>query len=1738
MTVGRSHLDSGPRVRRESDTVQPGPSGAAEDATQVLSLDGERVFCRRRIVGEDGSPRSALVVTPAAARPAPLSLDRLAHEYALKDELDPAWAARPLALAREHERTVLSLEDPGGEPLDTLLGDPMEVRSFLRLAVGMAFALGEVHKRGLVHKDVKPAHILVHRATGQAWFTGFGIASRLPRERRTPDASGLIAGTLAYMAPEQTGRMNRSVDARSDLYSLGVTFYQMLTGSLPFAAAEPIEWVHCHVARMPVPPAERSQGVPVAISAIVMKLLAKNAEERYQTAAGVERDLRGCLAQWEAQGRVDAFPLAERDTPDRLLIPEKLYGRARETEALLASFDRVVGGGAPEFVLLSGYSGIGKSSIVHELHKVLVPSRGLFAAGKCDRYERDVPYSTLAQAFRSLAHQLLGKSDAELGHWRAALHAALGRNARLVVDLVPDLKIIVGDQPPVPELPPREAQRRFRLAMRQFLGVFAGPEHPLAVFLDDLQWLDAATLELLEDLFAAPELRHLLVIGAYRDHEVEAAHPLLRTVEAIRRAGAVVHPIKLVPLGSEDVECLLADAFRCAPERARPLAQLVYEKTQGNPFFAIQFVTALCEEGLIAFDHDATRWAWDLERIHAQGYTENVVDLMVEKLKRLPAVTFRAVQQLACVGNAADTATLAIVRGTSVDEIHSDLSTAVRLELVERIADAYRFVHDRVREAAYSLIPESSRAETHLRIGRLLGAHTPPERREERVFEIVNQLNRAAALITARDEREQLAELNLLAGKRARASSAHASALTYFAAGTDLLGEDCWGRRYDLVSSLELHRAECEFLTADAPAAERRLNLLARRAADLRDLAAVTCLRIDLSMTLDSSDRGVEVGLEFLRSVGIGWSPHPSKEDMRGQFQRMWELLGSRPIRELVDLPVMDDPGSHAKMDVLAKLLPPALFTDEALLGLVVAHMANMSLEHGNTDGSCLAYVWLGLLLAQHFGEHRAASEFGQLGIDLLERRGLDQFRARVYLDFAHVVNPWVKHVRCGPALVRRAFDAANEIGDLTFAGYSSCNLVSALLATGDPLADVQREAEEGLRFARSARFGLIVDIITGQLRLVLALRGLTPGFSSFSGGDFDELRFEHHLDEGPGTAVAVGWYWVRKLQGRLLAGDLAGALAAAAKVERFLWTIPSHLELAEYHFYAAMARAGAFDAASPDERHRLLEALEAHHRQLAHWARHCPENFEGRAALVAAEIARIGRRELQAERLYEEAIGRARENGLIHDEAIAHESAARFYATRGFETISRAYLRNARHCYVRWGADGKVRQLEQSHPQLEDEPPVTGATGTIEAPVEHLDLATVIKVSEAISGEIVRERLTDTVMRLAIEHAGADRGLLILARGDEQRIEAEAVTTGDAVTVHSRDEAVVPGAVPDSLVHYVVRTREPVVLDDTSALGPFSADAYFRQCRARSVLCLPLVTQGKLIGVLYLENSLAPHVFTPGRSAVLKLLATRAAISLENTRLYRELEAREARNRELQVEMARANRVAVLGELTASIAHEIKQPIAAMMTNAHAALRWLHALRPDPEEASQALEHIVRDCNRAREVIDGVRRLVGKTSPRMIALRMNDAISEILGVAAGELAKHGVTLRSSLADGLPLVRGDRVQLQQVVLNLVLNAVEAMSDTTDGARELLVSTEARDPGVLVAVRDTGPGMGPAALERMGEAFYTTKPDGLGLGLSICRSIVEAHGGRLWGAANAPRGAVIQFTIPAHREGTT
>ncbi|WP_245495449.1 AAA family ATPase [Rhizobium ruizarguesonis] len=1792
---------------------------------------------------------SVLLVVSVSSQAASETLKVLEHELSLADQLDAAWAVRPISLERHDGRAVLLLDDAGANPL-CIEELPFELGRFLNVAVNTAAALAGAHAQGLVHKDIRPCNILVDNV-GHVRLTGFGRAGPASGP---PEGSNvqILSGALPYVAPEQTGRVKLAVDARSDLYSLGIVFYELLTGKLPYVASDPMEWLHSHVARLPIPISQRIENIPPTVEAIVMKLLAKKADERYQTAGGLEADLRRCLDGWTEAGMVEWFDVAAQDTTGRLQMPDRLYGRAEQVDAISASFERVRSGGETEVILVSGPAGVGKSSAVLELRRSHASRTGLFAVGKFDQYTRDIPYATVAQAFRSLVRQVLSSGDADLDRWRCRLVEALGPNGQLMVNLIPELALVIGEQPPAPDLPPQEAKARFHLVFIRLLQVFARPDHPLVLFIDDVQWLEDATIELIERITVDPDVGSLLLICAYRDDELHTGHPFARTRAAMLTGKHNVEELKLAPLTIVDLERLLGDVLDQDPRSLTPLAQLVLEKTEGNPFFVSQFLSTMDEEGLLFFDKTMRVWRWDPGGIMAAHITDNVAELVASRLVRLPRLTLEAIKLLASVGNAASLATLSMISGKSTADVAAVLWEAVQERFLVRVDDTFAFAHDRVQEAVYLLIPEVERPETHLGIGRALLAKMPTARLRERIFEVIDQFGRSLNLLEPGYERENVAALYLQAGVRAKTSAAYPSALRYFGTGLSLLDSSDWERQYSLLFSLEIENAECEFLTGAYDASETRLHALSDIARNPVDGAAVVRLQTSLYVALGNQAKAVEVALAYLRDFGIDWTPHPTEDDLRAEIETMKDLLRGRPVEQLVDLPTMTDPDWLATMDVLAYLIFPAVLTDSNLEALVYTQMVNLSLQHGNCDASCYAYASFMVAVGLRFGDYQLGGRFGDLGLKLVDDYGLDRFKARTYTCCSAYVIPWTKHLPTSLDITRIAMDVGIAAGDLVYAAATAKLLVSNLLVSGTELKDVQHQAEQSLALSRKAGFGLAADAAIGQLLLVRELRGV--GTSAAAGSETlpDKNTFRLRLEEaGAPLLLPLVWHRIHQMQWLYHAQNYEEAFETERQARRDILVTRAFIDLAEYHFYAALIRARIFDVATSEDRSVHMGAVREHLDQIATWERSCPENFGTRRALVAAEIARMEDKQIEALVLYEEAISTAKKYGFLQNEALSNELAGRFCAACGLTSSAKAFLRSARSCYSAWGASAKVRQMDLTQPGLDgDKKSFEAAAGEL----QHLDLAAVVDMSQAVSGEIVLDRLIERLMVTVVEHSGAVRGLLLLPQEGEMRVVAEAVTDEQGVSVKLGQFA---RRLPETILSYVTHTREDVILDDAQEAELFSSDPYIMEARSSSILCLPLVKQKELVGLLYLENGLSSHLFTKRQVTILRLLASQAAISLENAALYRDarqaqdharrvaeelrvsydmipaqawntrpdglfpvfnkqwhdytgvspdaareggwvetyhpedrekvvrkwtelvatgtagqIEARILRHdgvartflvkgtpmrdetgaiikwfgthtdiddlkrvEEAQELLARAGRLTALGELTASIAHEVNQPLMAIVTNAATCLRWLSDDQLDVVEAREAAERIIRDGHRAGDVITSIRALAKKSPLTMAKVEVNSMVDDVLALTRGELQRHGIALTTTLEPNVGSAFCDRIQLQQVVLNLILNAVEAISLANSETRQVTVGSErVGQDTIMVSIADTGPGIDLSKSDQIFDAFFTTKKSGLGMGLSICRSIVEAHGGRLWAAPNQPIGSVFSFTLGTAR----
>lgn len=1085
-----------------------GTGGSRETPTFIITdklLESDGFLLLRGLKRADDRP---ILLKAAGARPARdhREVERMQNEILIAGKLASSIAATPIALDRYEGMPVLVLEDPGGYSLRSLLGKPMPIGRFLRLASGIAAALAEIHANGIIHGDVKPESFLVDETTGKVALTNFELASPLSREHRKAKNPALIEGTLAYMSPEQTGRTSYAIDARSDLYSLGVMFYEMLAGRRPFHASDPVEWVHCHVARFPPSIGEFRPEVPAALVAIVSKLLAKVAEERYQSAVGLRHDLDVCLKQWTEAARIDLFPLGERDAPDQFPIPQKLYGRDAEIAVLLGALERVFTTGTPELVFVSGPPGVGKSALVHELQKSALHERGFFLSGKFDQYRRNVPYATLVQAFQRLVLDILAEPEERLSAWRSALQAALGRNGQVIVDVIPQVDMIIGKQPPVPSLPPIETQNRFHMAFQSFVGVCAHRDHPVALFLDDLQWADVSSLVLVQHLVRHPDTRYLLVIGAYRDTEAGQDHPVARMLDDLRGAGPALTEIRLDPLSVDHVNEIIAVAARCTPAEAAPLARLVHEKTAGNPFFTIQFLKMLDGERHLWLELGAARWRWDIAQIRGKSFTDNVVELMIAKLRRLPDVTQEALEILSCVGNTVPLGTLAMLLDRPEPDVERLLWEPVREGLLLRSEGVYRFAHDRVQQAAYSLIPEEQRPEIHLRLGRRLLSRASEDEVHEHIFDIVDQLNRGAPLITDPPEKARLIALDFLAGKRARASVAYEPARSYLAQAAALLSPDAWTTQYEDTFALYLERSECEYLACHFDAADALFDLILQHARSDVDRARVYALRLRLYQVAGKYADAIQMGLDALRLFGITFADTDAamSREEDASMQEIRRLLGGRRVADLVDAPLVDDPRVRATLQLLVDLEPAVYIGRPRLFPLIALKSVECSLRYGNTEDSCFAYSAYGLMLA-HQGDIPTAYEFSRMSLRLNEKLGDARMRGTLLHLHGDHINFWVHHIATDFPILEQGFNACLEVGDLVYAGFLAFETVWQVVEKGDPLEEVLATSHRFAAFARKSNNLVVYHTIRVEQQFVECLKGRTRGTICFDDEAFDE---------------------------------------------------------------------------------------------------------------------------------------------------------------------------------------------------------------------------------------------------------------------------------------------------------------------------------------------------------------------------------------------------------------------------------------------------------------------------------------------------------------------------------------------------------------------------------------------------------------------------------------------------------
>ncbi|MDE1182143.1 ATP-binding sensor histidine kinase [Paraburkholderia sp.] len=1831
---------------------------------EALLVDGNIV--RYRASTPDGA--HAWLIVTATDHPSDTVVRRLQQELALAPKLEPAWAVRPVALVRLSRGPVLVCEDPGGALLHHAADGNLPVARFLRIAVGAARALRLAHMRGILHRDIKPTHLL-ESDDGTIRLLGVRAQAALPADAHveTPDT---LYGTLAYMSPEQARRAERHADERSDLYSLGVTLFELLTGQLPFDAADPVEWVYNHVARQPADPRSMRATVPPVLASILLKLLEKNPAARYQSASSLEADLRRCLADWNETQHIAPFEPAAEDDVRNLALTHRLFGRSREYNALLDAFRRNAQQSVSELILVSGYSGVGKSELVRSVHRATAQTPTLFASGKLEQYGRNAPYAPLMQAVRSLFQRILGERERELAHWRDVLRDALASQGKLLVSFIPELELVVGAQPDVPEIPALDAQLRFQALLTRLISAFATAQHPLILFFDDVHWFDDATLNFIAGFVASVDIRHVLLICAYRDNEARRSPRFTAFLDSLPDGATRITHLNVAPLDPAHVALLLADALHCDSARAFELAEIVHDKTGGNPFFVKQLLLALADTQLIRYDSGAGGWTWDLAGIGDYHYSDNVVDLMVARVSRLPGDAQAVLRHLAFMGRRVDRTTLARVDRSNESDLDRRLQPAVDAGLIVTDRTGFAFTHNRVQEAAYALTDAQTRGIEHARIARILLADLQTSAQKS-AFEIAYHIDRAmTAGALGRldaDETQRFANLCLDAARLAKEAVAIQSALNYLVVAQDLL--DASGDDYTTTLGYEtgLLQVQCHILHANFRAAGMHIEKLLRQPLPVLARAPVFKLKVDMLQHLSSYEAAVDTALDGIELFDTDLPRYPDATDVDRAYGRLRASLGDRSIASLAALPPMRDAVIESEMNLLASLFAPASFVNERLAFIDLCRMVQLTVDHGVTAASAHCLAWFGVYIAEFFDGYADGFEYSRVAQTLVAQRGYRAVATSTLVALDQV-SVWTQPLSYALKAARDAFDSARPGADPTMSCYACNHIVSDLLIQGTHLDEVDREIDVGLAFARRIRFEDAENVLALQKRFVQSLTGVSTIPGTFGHLVNGRITFESRLLDTQRTSLRF-WLWLLKGVSCYFQGEYAHAAYCLDEAGESRWATPAHIHLLDYHFYSALTHAKR--CTGNDNVATTLARIEPHLARLRGWAAINPDTFRDKFLLVEGELARLNGAPLAALSLYEQAAAAAAEHGFNHCNALAHELAARCCEANGLPSAARHHSRSAVAAYTRWGALAKVEQLERieraESAAWPTRPAMTWparARPSVEIPAaqEQFDMLSALKSSQALSEEMVPDRLIRTLVTLAIVHAGAQRGMLILFDDDVPVLEAHGQEEATGVHVTLAGERVAADSVPLSIVYTAMRMRKPVVVEDAQSDGRFSFDIAFASRPARSVLCLPLVKQGNATGVLYLENNLTAGVFTSSRTSVLELLASQAAISLETARLYEALVDENTRRKQTEqalrmseealalgqkisrsgsyiwnsttgerywsdelynvfcvqrdagcpntsavlerihpedvaayrdaiehaaqqriafqhafrvvtpdgmikhlevlgepsgvssfvgvvtdfserhttelalqnakIELARASRATTMGELAASIAHEINQPLASIVSNASAGVRWLNRPVPDIPEALAGLRDIVKDGKRAGNIIRALQSLAKESRPSFVPTFVDRVVRETFVLAAAEIEQKSLAVRLDLRSERPVL-ADRVQLQQVLFNLIMNAADAMSHLDPRQRVLSVKSRLDGRGsVVVSVQDNGSGISAEIASRIFDAFFTTKDSGMGMGLAICRSIIEAHGGTLTAASVQPAGTVFEFTLPA------
>jgi predicted ATPase len=1797
-----------PFLKPMKSTAPRFPEIAGYTITEPLYL-GSRTAVYRAIQTEPQFP----VVIKVLQRDYPTfgELVQFRNQYAIAKNLPITGIIHPVSLESFGNSYALVMEDWGGISLEKYIQQqPLNLSDTLSIAIQLAEILHHLYQHRVIHKDIKPANILIHPETRQIKLIDFSIASLLPKEQQQLINPNILEGTLAYISPEQTGRMNRGIDYRTDFYSLGVTVFELLTGELPFATDDPMELVHSHIARPVVFPEMSQQKIPEIVQAIILKLMSKNAEDRYQSALGLKYDLTRCLTQWKQTGLIAEFELGQKDICDRFIIPEKLYGREEEVQTLLDAFERV-SEGASELMLVAGFSGIGKTAVVNEVHKPIVKQRGYFIKGKFDQFNRNIPFSAFVQALRDLIGQLLSESDIQLQTWKTQILKALGENAQVIIDLIPELESIIGQQPTAPELSGTAAQNRFNLLLQRFIQVFTTAEHPLVIFVDDLQWADSASLNLIRVLMSESKTGYLLLLGAYRDNEVFSAHPLILTVDELEKQKVSLHTLTLEPLSQTDINQLVADTLQCTSEVAQPLCELTYQKTKGNPFFTTQFLQGLYGDGHITFNLDDQYWQCNLTQVRQLALTNDVVEFIAGQLQKLPTPTQDILKIAACIGNQFDLATLSVVCKQPQDTVAIDLWSSLQAGLVipegetykffqrEDIATklerpstvTYRFLHDRVQQAAYRLIPDLDKQKTHYQIGKLLQQATTPTDREKKIFDVVNHLNYGIDLITDATERQELVELNWLACQKAKGNTAYAAAHQYVTIALQLLGTTGWQEQYNLSLRLNNTLAELNLLIGDFAAMDEAIDTILGQSQSLLDRITAYRIRIQKYFFQNQLETAVSIGIEVLQKLGVDISLQPTEAEINKFIQRGRESIQEISIPDLLDLPEMEDPERLAIAEIATHILSPSYMVNPPLFPVLVSLLVELSVRYGNIASSAHTYGCYGVIACNFFKEIEMGFAFGRLAADLDRHPVTKTLKGRGMMMCGTFLEHRQTHLNKTLEILSVGYQMSLEVGDLEFVGHNAQMYCFNAFWSGSPLQSLQKKtdayisvlsnANQALQESYTRLVGQVCSNLLGRVEQPWVLIGKT----------LDESEWVKHLIANREIS-GLGFFHLYKIFLCFLFEELLLASDHVANIQEYSSGLGGFVLEAEYYFYSSLV---VLATISHDSQEEALDRVTENQLQLRdYWAKYAPMNHQHKVDLVEAEKARVLGNRVEAIELYDCAIAGAKANEYIQEEALANELAAKFYLDWGKEKVASGYMQEAYYCYSRWGAKAKVDDLETRYfhllrPILQPAEKSVGTWNTlmtIASPTVYVnssthksssstsinqafDFAAILKASQALSSTIELDKLLHQLTQIILQNSGGDRCVLLLPNQTGEWL-VRAIATLDNTQLCTEPLVNHPN-VPVKLIQYVKNTQEIVVIDELKTDLPV-IDDYLRQHQPKSLLCLPLLNQGQLIGILYLKNDFTIGAFTRDRVEVLNFLCTQAAISLENARLYQQAQDYAQQLEQSQLQMIQSEKMASLGNLVAGVAHEINNPLGFLNGSINNGkdyvqdlleyLETYHQHQPptmEVEELAQEidLEFLLEDLPKlldsmrgATERIKGIstslRTFSRADTDNQVTANLHEGIDSTLLILKYRLkaseCRPGIEVTKDYGD-IPLIECFPGQLNQVFMNILANAIDVFDEMAQtqsfkqlqaNPQHITIRTGIESDRVYIRIADNGKGMNEEIKAKIFDHLFTTKEvgKGTGLGLAIARQIVvDKHGGSLDVFSSPGEGTEFCISLP-------